>query len=371
MDFAQGTHDLNAIKENQTGYPGESIADAAIKMLEARRHSLESLQKASAEINSLTRIIGETEPHASDVLHLVATETSDGVLAARVLADFLMDYFDRETEIHIVEGLQVHEGQRFRRLGLRNLIATIYRILGTAPADTGFRRVINPTGGFKGVVPYLTIIGMLEPQVEISYIYEKSPELLTLSGLPLGVDYDQLGDTLPALEKASNGVLEEKELRDALNWQTKPLPEHPAWAMFDVVEADGAYLYELSGLGEIALGHLREEKRTPVYLSKEAAERFDAEPPNSEARSEFTKILNEIHDPQLRESNHHTYTAGNPDKLPVYKLGRKKSRAFYHYNRKEDYVLVVEFARHVNETDYDKTPDRLKAYGSFRRWEGK
>jgi len=99
--------------------------------------------------------------------------------------------------------------------GIRVLIATIYRILKNAPAGT-FTRVINPTGGFKGVVPYLTLIGMIEPDIEMSYIYERSAELITLGRIPLQFDFDVLESAYPALKKCDEDFVAESELKELL-----------------------------------------------------------------------------------------------------------------------------------------------------------
>jgi putative CRISPR-associated protein (TIGR02619 family) len=358
--------DLNAIATNIKDFQGEDLYRLALDNLNSKKSNAVWLRATSAEINSLMHLLDGNPPDNNDVLHFIATETPDGVLAARILADFTMDYFGRDTEIHIIEGLQVKDGTRFRRIGLRSLIKHVYANLRNAPAESNFRRIINPTGGFKGVVPYLTIIGMLEKNVEISYIYEQSPELITLAGLPISFDYNQLRDALPLMEQSkTKDMLSEKDFIAELGIGPKEVSYHPAWAFFDVEEIDGENYYALNGLGAIALGHLQIEERIPVYLSRQANETLGHTAPGSDELRNYHKILNGIHDPQLRSNNMHTVP--NKANALVYKLGRQSERAFYVDNG--DHVLVLELARHINATDYNIYPELLKNYGKFEKWE--
>lgn len=364
-DFARSEADLEAIRSDNIDFPGEALYDGVIKTLEARRDSVEFLRRSCAELNSLIRILGDSAATANDVLHLVATETSDGVLAARILADFAMMYFERDTEIHVIEGLQVVDGERFQRVGLRSLIKLLYSLLNNAPVEV-FRRVINPTGGFKGVVPYLTIVGMLEKQVEISYIYEKSPELIRLSGLPIVLDYTQLRDHVDVLARLdTTDTLEEDDLRTILHLRDRQITQHPIWPFIEYEDIDDKRYYTLSGLGQIALEHIRDVDVMPVFLSRQASERLTKSSNGSEEQRNFHKILNSIHDSLLRKNNLHVYPNGAG--ALVYKLGRQAERAFYF--DKGDHILVAVLARHKNESEYDIVPQSAKDYGKFERWE--
>jgi len=364
--FAKENTKLESIRSDPTAFPGEDLYDITLKTLTARAESVEFLRKSCAELNSLVRILDGTKPDRNDVLHLIATETPDGALAARIIADFAMDYFERDTEIHIVNGLQVMDGNRFQRTGLRTLIKLLYSLLAKSHPSV-FTRIINPTGGFKGVVPYLTIIGMLEPEVQISYIYERSPELITLLGLPLTLDYQQLEPHVQLLEQLdSEGMMTETALKEALQLHDKEIVAHPIWSFVESDEIDGQRYYIINGLGEIALGHLRKVVKTPVYLSRQASERYAKTSNNSDEKRNYEKILNNIHDPLMRDSNIHTYPNGA--KALVYKLGRQSERAFY--LDQGEHILVLEFSRHKNETEYDVVPKSRKDYAKFELWEG-
>jgi len=360
-EFSKQSVDLESIRSDSSKFAGENLHSLVLNALQSRSNDLAMLRRASAEINSLTRILENVPNDQNDVLHFVASETPDGVLAARILADFCMDYFERDTEVHIVRGLQVSDGQRFRREGLRNLIRLTYSLLENAH-DSVYSRLINPTGGFKGVVPYLTIIGMLQPSVEMRYIYEQSPELITLSGLPLKLDTSKLSvDVLRQISIKS--TLSEPELRELLD-DHRSVVDQPIWAFLDAETIGEDTVYSLNGLGEIALQELYVEQAMPVYLSQQAKARLDKASAGSEERRNYEKILSQIHDAGLRQNNMHTYA--NPANAYVYKLSRQNERAFYLV--KQDHILVLEFAQHLPDSSYDTVPTRAQDYGQHTRW---
>ena len=166
--------DLERIRRS-TQFDGQELYTRTLNLLHAEAQSDQPevrIGDASAELNGLVHIL-DGKGNRSDQLHFLASDTPDGVLAARVVADFAREFFSIETsKVHVISGLQVDDGRRFQQDGVRNLIGVIYDILKGAPAGT-YRRVLNPTGGFKGVVPYLTLIGMIESDTEISYIYAR------------------------------------------------------------------------------------------------------------------------------------------------------------------------------------------------------
>lgn len=361
--------DMDTIRRG-THFEGRELYNRTLNHLRAEAQSDQAtarIGEASAELNSLVHILGGAGTR-SDQLHFLASETPDGVLAARIIADFCHEFFQIESStVHSIPGLQVSDGRRFQQDGVRNLIGVIYDILNRAPAGT-YRRVLNPTGGFKGVVPYLTLIGMIESDAEISYIYERSPELIRLGRVPLDFNYKVVKEAYAALKAAEAELVSESEFRQLLNLdEGVPLSGHPAWAFFDQLVQDGDTWFLLNGLGVIALRNVGEIDRMPVYLSFEAAKRFDSAPDGSEDRRAFVKILDNIHDAGMRESNHHIYA--NKANATVYKLNRQAQRAFYDDNGKR--ILILEFAKHINETEYDVVPAALKNYSEYRRWEGK
>lgn len=354
--------DLRAVRTAARNFPGHDIYLDMLAELKAK-HDEASVRRASAELNSISRIVQETQRNTNDSLVFLATETPDGVLAARILADFCTEYFERDTDVQIIEGLQVKDGALLRRTGLRNLIQALYAsIAGKHPGT--YDRVFNPTGGFKAFVPYMTLIAMVEPAIRVTYIFDQSDELISLTRLPINLDFSRLEPIVPALVDAASKTLTEAELRTLLSVGDGNLAEHDAWSLFEAIESQGETYYSVNGLGQIVVSHFAHQLRTPVWLSRQAYQRLNRTSDGSEEKQNYLKILGAIHDPNLRESNHHLYPNGAG--ATVYKLGRQKERAFYLDN--DDHVLVLEFARHINETSYDVAPQDRSQYDKHHRW---
>jgi len=352
--------DLKLIKSSVHDFPGKNWYDMILAALHAKANDPALLRRASAELNHLIPTLKDVKPNSNDVIHFIASDTVEGVLAARILADFCRDYFGRATEVHIVEGLQVQNGQRFRRLGLSNLIELVFRLLRKADPHV-YKRILNPTGGFKGVVPYLTLIGMLHPGVEIAYIYEFSDELITLAGLPFTLDFSQMEGAYDALLQAKRNPLSEQELRNALGIGTQPISEHPLWSLFDFIEDDGG-LYEPSGLGKIVLENFKDKLKTPVWLSEQAAKRFDTFDTNWQAK--FGARFDRLADADWRTRHQH----GTLNQATIIKPGNVDERLYF-YEMSNGGVLVPELARHLANNSYDREPTQKSDYKPFRLWE--
>lgn len=158
----------------------QALKDRALDALEPLRLP-DDLDETSAEIKSLIRM----NVSRDDKIVLIATDTLDGQLCAEIVRDFLVE---RDLcpagliSIENIAGLQATDGQKFRKEGLRNLFDFLLRF---EYKDA----VFNPTGGFKSVVPYVTLAGMLFNK-PVCYIHEDSDDLITLAGLPLTLDDD-------------------------------------------------------------------------------------------------------------------------------------------------------------------------------------
>ncbi|HWP91859.1 MAG TPA: putative CRISPR-associated protein [Thermodesulfobacteriota bacterium] len=138
------------------------------------------LDKSSAEIKSLLKLgIGN-----SDVVYLFATETIDGKLCAEVLKDFIEEEFGCDVKLEEINGLQVSNPELFKKTGVRNYIDKATKII----ENHHYQLILNTTGGFKAVVPYTTLLGMLF-QIPVFYIFEETQSLIELPPLPLEYNF--------------------------------------------------------------------------------------------------------------------------------------------------------------------------------------
>ncbi|GIK29986.1 MAG: putative CRISPR-associated protein [Caldilineaceae bacterium] len=362
--FGKGTDVvLKDIKDAARDFPGYSIYSDMLAELRAK-HDDASVRKASAELNSISRILDGVNPNPNDSLVFIATETPDGVLAARILADFCKEYFKREPEVRIVDGLQVKQGTTLRRTGLRNLVQALYGSIANKHPET-YDRVFNPTGGYKAFVPYMTLIAMVEPAIRITYIFDQSEELISLARLPINLDFSRLEPWVRALQSAKSATLTEAELRTLLGVDNGNLTEHDAWSLFEAIDLGDETHYAVNGLGLIVANHFPNQLLDTVWLSEQAQKAFDGL--DGKQAKTWGALIEKLRDPEWRAANLHA-TLKNGGKF--IKQGNTDERPFY-YELGEGEVLLAELTRH-SDRSYDKVSSRDPSrsnYATTHKWE--
>lgn len=203
--------------------------------------------RSSAELHSLERLGLDTE----DRVVLLATDTAEGRIAAEALRRCLGEAFGlagEAVQIVRVEGLQVRDGRQLRETGLPNLIEAALHWIEDPQCRYGGEIVLNPTGGFKGVVPFMTILGMLFA-LRTVYVFEFAEQLIQLPPLPISFNLHLYERALPALERLRKvGAMPETEFLDGIeNYEAN---ERDLFAGF--IERDGD-LVTLSTLGTVLL----------------------------------------------------------------------------------------------------------------------
>ncbi|MDZ4778775.1 MAG: putative CRISPR-associated protein [Planctomycetia bacterium] len=141
-------------------------------------------QQLSAEIHSLVRM------NVSDdnrVL-LLSSSTPEGLACALAVEGYLKRHWrGLEVVTEPVNGLQVDDAEQFRRVGVVEFTKRCLREINNYHAPVSGQPanvVLNPTGGFKALVPYMVLIGMIK-EVPCRYIFERSTTLLELPPLPV------------------------------------------------------------------------------------------------------------------------------------------------------------------------------------------
>lgn len=145
---------------------------------------------ACAELTSTGKIARDLKEDLQ--VQLLATDTIHSCLAAKILRENFQDIsFDEfKAKFHfnpkqdVIKNLQVYNRQDFSRHGLRLLVQRLMSIIESC----GGNCVLNITGGYKAIIPYLTIIGQVN-KLPIYYIFEESSELITLPQVPLIIDW--------------------------------------------------------------------------------------------------------------------------------------------------------------------------------------
>lgn len=174
--------------------------------IEKKIHSLENDYKdrdkrraLSAELNTLDRI----DLGSNDRIILIATDSAPGRICSEALKKIIEEIYDSTVEIKRIIGLQVYDEKDLREKGLKNLVKTILdEYLANDEIRYSYDIIINPTGGYKGIVPFLTVMGMMYGKSSL-YLFEFSDELIHLPPLPLTFDlaiYERVKDALGFVE---------------------------------------------------------------------------------------------------------------------------------------------------------------------------
>lgn len=182
------------------GFPASDYARFSTEItqnLNGMKKFIESDPKGScAEVKSCGMI---KEKHKTQTtIYLIASDTLASVIAAEAIDKYInsirvkdpgiISIFIREDEKHVIPMLQVEDPSGFESKGLQGLMASLYYFLveGIDDKSAGIR-VINITGGFKGVIPYLTIFAQLKG-FPINYAFEHTDALIEIPPLPIGFE---------------------------------------------------------------------------------------------------------------------------------------------------------------------------------------
>ncbi len=140
---------------------------------------------ASAEIKSILKIKEQTEGEVE--VHLIATDTILSVKAAELIKEWLItNKIIVNEKIEIIEGLRVNDSNEFIEKGIQNLIKEVLEIHELNNQENS---ILNISGGFKAMIPVLTIVGQLY-DIPLFYIYEDSDTSIELQRLPINFDWD-------------------------------------------------------------------------------------------------------------------------------------------------------------------------------------
>ena len=168
-----------------------------------------NFDKSSAEITSLLAIQKEIDDSLE--VNLIATET----ILSRIAAEIIQIKLDRynagdgktinvffETgkkapECDVIQGLNVKNVGDFSETGLPNLIERLKKI-----GINKEKIILNITGGYKGVIPYLTILGQVYNDVTIMYLYENTQKVIKIPRLPINFDIEFCEKHFMSLQRA-------------------------------------------------------------------------------------------------------------------------------------------------------------------------
>jgi len=237
----------------------EAAAAAIYKTFQSARMDDEAALKRdlSAEIHSLARM----DVNEKDSVVLFSSETPDG----QACAGAVKRYLERARpgivcRIEVIAGLQVIDAQAFRTAGVLNFTKAILREIDVNGAS---QCVLNPTGGFKSLVPYTVLIGMLKG-VPAKYIFEQSSAVIPLPAMPVEFARSRLEPIRPLLERIQNeSAIPRADLDAALPFEERA-------ALESLFEEVGAGQISLSPVGFLIWEELARPSALVPYLSRRA-----------------------------------------------------------------------------------------------------
>jgi len=299
--------------------------------------------QASAELKSTKKIQAYyNEP--LDVF-LIATDTVLCRLAAEIIRDLLVSAGNDFTvffnpQIDVITGLQVTDKRSLISEGLCRLVDRINQIAGGDLDTEGYYRgiVFNITGGFKAVIPYITIMAQING-CEMAYIYEDTDTLITIPKVPIKIDFDLFQELASEINMLRQGIDRYRSMR---NERFIRLEEH------GMVEMSGDVAM-LSPLGTIF--HNRYQNRFfTFYATEEVSTKI-------ETNTELKRILlTKFSNPELRQAK--TELKGINHKKYIYDDGNNPYRIAYLIINGELYVYRI-FDDEQEQQKYLMADERL------------
>lgn len=139
--------------------------------------------------------------------YLLTTDTQEGELVGELLKQILLEIGISVIKKEKVVGLKVDDPNSFKDKGFFNLIKHI-RDIKTIQKKKGNDVVLNGSGGYKAILPVLTIVGQLEG-IDLCYIYkDDKSELITIGNLPIHFDWDIINEKALFLKSEFKPVFE-------------------------------------------------------------------------------------------------------------------------------------------------------------------
>ena len=262
----------------------------------------------SAELSTLEAL----QASSDDKAIFIATDTEDCERAANFNARIAKREYNVDTEIKRIEGLVLDNAERFRREGLPSLVQELDKLVERAFRE-GREPLLSISGGIKPVVPYMAVYGMLR-QIPVTYIFERTGNLITLPPLPLSFDWESLSSVENLLRHIKEEVMIARhELQNCLGGDFRKLE--------GLFEDAGEGQMTLSAFGLMLLNELKIASENPVMLSPSAWKKL--EETKDVQRKLLDHLLDKVRIPLWRAQKRHTFHGTD---LEVYKPGNTSHR---------------------------------------------
>ncbi len=173
-DYDNYKDDVDSLRKTIMKYVSENIKN--LKDISAELKSLAILSKKHSEIN----------------VYLIATDSILSPLACDIIKEIINKYnndYQNATIIFNKNNDIINDLQIKNEINLKNGLSNLIRRIKEITQGYYDNVIINITGGYKGIIPYLTIIGAIN-KCSIVYSYEDTNTLIHIPTLPIQINED-------------------------------------------------------------------------------------------------------------------------------------------------------------------------------------
>ncbi|GAB4343874.1 MAG: hypothetical protein OHK0038_23980 [Flammeovirgaceae bacterium] len=335
-----------------------------------------------AEISSITAIENELRKSLKEgeelnlTIHLLCTDTILSPLCAEVIAGYLrtkgynVAFHEQENIVSeiknsnfksefIIRDLRVDNKEKFEKKGLITLIEKFYSIVeqncefDTVTNEYRPSCILNITGGYKGLIPYLTIFSQIS-KVKICYLFEDTNDIIQIPQASISLDWNFIAQNSSIFNDLANvQVLERTE-----DWQTYK-QQHNVPDTFDnyyslLSEQDGTKLLGLNAIGTILHKELGNYFFVEIPInSRYFKDEFSIKKEVNKAikdlyykLSNLSEPFNTLTDPLLKHCN--------IDDTTVYKDTSSHLRIQYVYSQSKKALCVINYYYKRETDEYQK-----------------
>jgi len=150
------------------------------------KSSIDSIRKASAELNGLLGFYDEgIEKGKNDVHFLLTTDTYQGKISAEIVQKYLFESNISNVNILSIPDLTTKSKDDFSK-GIKEILKWCDENINNYKI-AGYDIIFNLTGGFKSLQGYLNTISMFYAD-KVIYIFESGRQLIEIPKLPIRVE---------------------------------------------------------------------------------------------------------------------------------------------------------------------------------------
>ena len=289
-------------------------------------------EKTSAEIKSIINIqkIGKFKFLE---IELIATDTLLSSICSEALKFILENNMENIrvnfNEKNIIKDLQVSNFKRYKK-GLINLINRLNDF--TCDGQYTQELLLNITGGFKGVIPYMTLYGQIN-SIPLFYIFEFTNSLINIPQLPVTLDSTIFDKYWQEFYKISKDMVE----RDKLS-------KHFIQDAQNLIEIEEEYVY-INALGKI-LWDSYQKDHFFFYSTDEVYQEIKKQKDILSILS--SKFKDIVESKTETKGNHKVYDDGNnPNRIFYF----KDNGIFYIYKTFQNHDI---YEKYINQNSINK-----------------